>query len=218
MAQRRCSLPNVVTVPPAADPELAKKALRARVLASRRGLDAADLAAVASELATVMLAVPELSSSADRSARRVAAYVSVGREPGTGPLLDGLLERGFEVILPLLLPDLDLDWARYAGAHALRPALRGVLEPTTRPLGADAIAAAAVILVPALAVDRRGLRLGRGGGSYDRALARAQPGALTCALLHRGELLDLPIPRQWHDMSVRAAATPDKFLRFAATS
>ena len=143
-----------------------------------------------------------------KTASRVAAYVSVGREPGTGAILDGLAERGVTVLLPVVLPDLDLDWAPYTGASGLVAAARGLLEPTSEPLGPDAVATADAVLVPALAVDRSGVRLGQGGGCYDRALARVAGRAFTCALLHEGELLDLPLPRDQHDVPVHAAATP----------
>jgi 5-formyltetrahydrofolate cyclo-ligase len=194
----------------AADAEAAKEALRDRVRVARRALSAADLAAAARGLADQVLALPELAA-----ARRVAGYVSVGREPGTGPLLDALEERALEVVLPLVLPDLDLDWARYTGAGGLSRAARGLFEPTARPLGRDAVTSADVVLVPGLAVDRRGVRLGRGGGSYDRVLARLRPGTFTCVLLHDGEVLDLPVPRLPHDVPVRAAATPSGCTRFA---
>lgn len=61
--------------------------------------------------------------------------------------------------------------------------------------------------MPAVAVDRTGLRLGRGGGSYDRALARVGPAILTVALLYDGELVSR-LPAEPHDQRVRAAVTP----------
>ena len=125
-----------------------------------------------------------------RRAATVAAYVSVGQEPGTGPLLDLLAAAGKRVILPVLLPDNDLDWAAYDGPDSLVAAGRGLLEPAGRRLGPEAVATADVVLAPALAVDRTGMRLGRGGGSYDRALGHVPVGTFVCALLYDGELLD----------------------------
>jgi 5-formyltetrahydrofolate cyclo-ligase len=186
----------------------AKAALRRRVLDARRRLRPGDLGSAARALRDVLLATPEVSR-----ARVVAAYVSVGREPGTGPILDALLERGTEVLLPVMLPDGDLDWAVHEGDAALTEASRGLLEPTGPPLGAGAVGGAAAMLVPGLAVDRRGVRLGRGGGSYDRALARLGGRAFTCVLLHDGEVLDLPVPRDRHDVPVLAAATPSGLVR-----
>lgn len=136
-----------------------------------------------------------------RRARCVAAYVSVGTEPPTGPLLAALADR--PVLLPVLLPDGDLDWADASDGLVAGP--RGLLEPAGRRMGPDAVAACDLLLVPALAVDRRGVRLGRGGGSYDRALARAR--GRTVALLYDGELVDT-LPREAHDVPVDAVVTP----------
>ncbi len=63
-------------------------------------------------------------------------------------------------------------------------------------------------------MDRRGRRLGRGGGSYDRALARlVATDALVVALVHDAEVLDLPIPHERHDIPVHAVATPSGLRR-----
>ena len=138
----------------------AKKALRRRVRDTRSALDAGDLAQAARGLRDVLLVAPEVAG-----AGRVAAYVSVGREPGTGPLIEELSDRGVEVLLPLLQNDGDLDWALYEGPRALARVARGLLEPTGEQLGLDAVASCDAVLVPGLAVDRGGSRLGRGGGS-----------------------------------------------------
>ncbi len=183
-----------------------KQALRERMLERRGDLDLAALGAAARGLRDVMLGVDAVAD-----AGVVAAYVSVGREPGTGPLLEALRGRGTDVLVPALLPDDDLDWGRYGGPEELAPAARGLLEPSGPLLGATAVLDVQAVLVPALGVDRRGTRLGRGGGSYDRVLARlraAGSAAWVCALLYDGEVLDLPIPREPHDVPVAAAATP----------
>jgi 5-formyltetrahydrofolate cyclo-ligase len=128
--------------------------------------------------------------------RRVAGYEPLRTEPGSAELLDALDDLGYEVIVPITLPDRDLDWqVRRAG---------GALGA---PLGPGAIAAAALILVPAFAVDGEGNRLGRGGGSYDRALARAAAGVPIAALLFEDELVPSVPVDEW-DRPVTAAVTP----------
>lgn len=185
----------------------AKLALRDQLLTTRRRRSLLDVGESGREIAEHLLATPEL-----RRAATVAAYVSRGQEPGTGPLIDAVRATGRHVILPVLLPDNDLDWGRYGGPDALVQAGRGLLEPAGPRLGVDAVATADVVLVPALAVDRTGLRLGRGGGSYDRALARVPVGTFVCALLYDGELLDA-VPAAPHDRRVTVVAAPSGITR-----
>lgn len=198
---------------------VAKRAMRDQLLAARRSLGVATLGVAARSLAAVLLEAPEV-----RRAATVACYVSVGSEPGTGALLSALAAAGKRVILPVLLPDNDLDWAVWSGERAekaysdipasgLVSARRGLLEPTGPRLGVDAIGQADVVLVPGLAVGADGVRMGRGGGSYDRALGRITPGSWVCALLHDGELVPR-VPAEPHDVPVDAAATPSGLTRF----
>ncbi|XVU24885.1 5-formyltetrahydrofolate cyclo-ligase [Actinoplanes sp. CA-054009] len=134
----------------------------------------------------------------------IAAYVPIGTEPGGLTLVPALAEYA-RVLLPVLLPDGDLDWAEYSGALDSGP--RGLLSPPGPRLGVSGIGQAGLVLVPALAVDRRGLRLGRGGGSYDRALTRVSENAMVVALLHDGELLE-EVPAEPHDRLVHGVITP----------
>ncbi|NLU70047.1 5-formyltetrahydrofolate cyclo-ligase [Streptomyces sp. HNM0574] len=187
------------------DTEASKRALRRDILAVRNGLTADDVEAAAARLARRALELPGIAQ-----ARTVAAYVSVGQEPGTRPLLDALRARGVRVLLPVLLPDNDLDWGDYEGADTLVRARRGLWEPGGPPRGREAVTAADVVLLPGLAVDARGMRLGRGGGSYDRVLERldaagAEP--LLAVLLYDTETLG-EVPAEAHDRPVHAVVTP----------
>jgi len=181
--------------------EVTKLALRDQVLAARRHLPLSVIGERARALADHLMETPEL-----RQAATVAAYVSVSSEPGTGPLLDRLHASGKRVILPLLRADNDLDWAAYDGSDGLQTARRGLLEPAGPPLGPESLATADAVLVPGVAVGSDGTRLGRGGGSYDRALARVPAGTFVCVLLNSEEVLD-SVPRDDHDRSVNAVAT-----------
>ncbi|MCF2528260.1 5-formyltetrahydrofolate cyclo-ligase [Yinghuangia sp. KLBMP8922] len=189
-------------------PAEAKRALRARLLAIRKSLGSAERANTAGALAGALRALPELAA-----ARTVAAYVPVGAEPGPPDLAEVLAGPGRRVLLPVLMADDDLDWAAYTGPDSLVAAGRGLREPAGPRLGPAAVGGADLVVVPGLAVDRRGLRMGRGGGSYDRALARLAPGAFTVVLLYDGELLDV-VPAEPHDRPVRAALTPARTVRF----
>jgi len=175
----------------------AKAALRATVLAARRGYatPGADRALLATLLPLVAAGAP------------VAGYAPLAGEPG-GPDLPRRLAAAAGpggLLLPVLRADRDLDWARYDGA--LVPGPRGLSQPAGPVLGVAAVAGAGLVVVPAVAVDRHGVRLGRGGGSYDRALARVPPAVLVVALLYDGELLDT-VPAEQHDKRVGAVITP----------
>ena len=179
-----------------------KAALRRRLLAGRARLSADQRAAAARALRDAILELPQA-----QMAGTIAAYYSLASEPDTHGLVYALWKRGSYVLLPLLRPDADLDWASYEGPDSLRPGPRGLAEPAEPPRGMGAVARADLVLVPALAVDRGGVRLGRGGGSYDRALARVGPGIPTIALIYDGELLD-EVPADDHDQRVRLVARP----------
>jgi 5-formyltetrahydrofolate cyclo-ligase len=137
----------------------------------------------------------------------VAVYYSVGFEPETRGLVFGLWKRGTYVVLPVLREDGDLDWASFEGPESMVPGPRGLLEPGESRRGVAAVARADAVLVPALAVDRAGNRLGRGGGSFDRALARVGPLVPLIALLYDDELVD-HLPAEAHDVPVRAVVRP----------
>jgi 5-formyltetrahydrofolate cyclo-ligase len=185
-----------------------KLALRDQLLTARRRLPLTVLGERARSIADHLAAAPEV-----RRAATVAAYVSVSSEPGTGPLLDALSDLGKRVILPLVQPDLDLDWAVYAGPGSLHTARMGLLEPDGAPLGLDAIRGADAVLVPGLAVGADGMRLGRGGGCYDRVLERVAPDTFVCLVLNSEEVLE-SVPREDHDRSVNAVATELGITRF----
>jgi 5-formyltetrahydrofolate cyclo-ligase len=179
-----------------------KTELRARRLAARSRIPQQERTAAARALRDTVLEVPQVEM-----AGTIAAYYSIGTEPDTHGLIYALWKRGTYVLLPILLPDGDLDWASYEGPDSLVPGPRGLSEPGEAPRGVDAITRADVVLAPALAVDRAGNRLGRGGGSYDRALARVGPLIPVFALLYDDELLPR-VPTEPHDTPVRAAVRP----------
>jgi len=184
------------------DVRLRKAELRAQVLARRSALPADQRSAAGTLIRDAVLAEPQV-----QMAGTIAAYYSIGAEPGTHGLVFALWKRGSYVLLPVLRPDGDLDWASYEGPDSMVPGPRGLLEPGEPPRGVDAVARADAVLVPALAVDEAGRRLGRGGGSYDRALARVGPLVPLIALVYDDELVE-HVPAESHDIPVRATVSP----------
>lgn len=179
-----------------------KRQLRARLLAARRDRDQGERDRAGSALRDLLLEIPWLAM-----AGTVACYYSVGEEPDTRKLVAALWKRGTYVLLPVFLPGGDLDWAAFDGPDSLAPARHGLWEPVGHRYGPDAPARVDAVLCPALAVDLRGVRLGRGAGCYDRALEHKGPHTPAIALVHDDEFVE-ELPQEPHDVPVDAVATP----------
>ena len=145
-----------------------KDALRRRVRAARRGL-APDVAErLGAAVCERVLRLPAFESAA-----HVVAYAPVENEVDPGAVVDAALAAGKRVYYPRRSKEtLEFLSARPGGAP---PGPAGILEPTDgEPLPAGN--GPVLFLVPGLAFDARGARLGRGAGCYDRALARYRGG------------------------------------------
>ncbi|MEH3154627.1 MAG: 5-formyltetrahydrofolate cyclo-ligase [Gordonia paraffinivorans] len=196
------------------DPAASKKALRDDLIRRRDAMAGEDRARVGPALAEHLGDSP-VPIGPDST---VCAYVSVGTEPATGPLLAAVAATGARVLLPITLPGSPspLEWAVAGGPEALAPGRFGLLEPTGKRLGPDAVTRADVVFVPALAVDTRGVRLGRGAGFYDRSLVGA--GGALVAVVHDDEVLP-HVPGDEHDVPMGWALTPTGgFRRLAIAS
>jgi 5-formyltetrahydrofolate cyclo-ligase len=185
-----------------------KAALRDRLLAARRSVADAVRADEARSLAQHLDATVSCGST-------VCAYVAVGAEPGSIEMLDVLLRRAGRVLLPVARTTADdtpipLRWGEYRPG-GLVTARFGLLEPAEPWLPATALAEASMLLVPALAVDRTGVRLGRGRGFYDRTLVYRDPQARLVAVVRDQELLD-ELPHEPHDVPMTHALTPGRGL------
>ncbi|MBV9871207.1 MAG: 5-formyltetrahydrofolate cyclo-ligase [Frankiaceae bacterium] len=174
-----------------------KPELRAAALDARARRSEADRKAAGQAIARHGLAAWSEAST-------IAAHLAVGTEPPTLPLIDGLVEAGVTVLLPVI-DGPDLDWAPYQGPAALIPGPLGISQPTSSRVGRRGLSAANVIVVPALAVDQRGHRLGRGRGYYDRALAEVT--TLVVAAIYDDELKEA-VPVDAHDHPVDAVLQP----------
>jgi 5-formyltetrahydrofolate cyclo-ligase len=198
-----------------------KGSVRRRLRAARAARPEAERASTASALAVRVGSVPEVAGLVAAGGGVVAAYASLGDEPGTGPLRALLALSGVRVLLPVIRADGGLDWGWDADDLAPREHRLAIPEPAVdAALGTGAAGLAAsgctVVLVPALAVDRAGHRLGQGGGYYDRLLAdvprHTDGGPLLVAVVHDDEVLDA-LPHEPHDRLVDAVLTPGGYLR-----
>ncbi|MFI5780575.1 5-formyltetrahydrofolate cyclo-ligase [Nocardia sp. NPDC051570] len=183
-----------------------KRQWRTELLARRAAVPddirAAESAALVTSVSALLADGPEW----------VAAYVPVGGEPGSTAMLDALRAGGVRVLLPVTGPPGPLDWAEYQGPGSLYPARWGLLEPIGPRMSCAAIELAQVVLIPALAVDLRGVRLGRGVGYYDRTLPAARAQARLIAVVRDDELVER-LPEEPHDRRMGWALTPGGGLR-----
>jgi 5-formyltetrahydrofolate cyclo-ligase len=181
-----------------------KAALRKRLLAARNGVSDAVRSAEARMLAEHL----ELLAGGDGT---TCAYVPVGTEPGSVEMLGVLLRRSARVLLPVARTSRDgvpmpLRWGEYRPGELIRGPW-GLLEPPGPALPESALAEAGLVIVPALAVDRRGVRLGRGRGFYDRSLAGRDPQARLVAMVRDVEFVD-ELPAEAHDVPMTHVITP----------
>jgi len=199
--------------PPAGGPDKVRR--RAALLARRRSLPARLWEAEALQLADRMSGACALAGGPGMPGdATVCAYVPVPTEPGSTAMLDALRAGGRRVLLPVV-PERsgdvggpgELGWAEYLGPGSLVAGPLGIRRPVGPDLGPSAIGEAALVLVPALAVDVRGVRLGRGGGWYDRSLPLARAGVASLAVVRDEEVVD-ELPWEPHDVPVTGVVTP----------
>ncbi|UUO02750.1 5-formyltetrahydrofolate cyclo-ligase [Mycolicibacterium novocastrense] len=185
-----------------------KAELRASILSARRAVPAhthdADAYALTRHVTAFVLAETT-----------VCAYVPVGSEPGSSEMIDSLHRRGVRVLLPVARHDAagfpqPLQWGEYVPGDLVEGRF-GLQEPKGPWLAPEIIAVATTVLIPALAVDRGGVRLGRGAGFYDRSLRLASRSARLVAVVRDDEVVDR-LPAEPHDVPMTHALTPGRGL------
>jgi 5-formyltetrahydrofolate cyclo-ligase len=187
---------------PTPDVSRAKAEWRRRIRATRRARDPQVRARHAALLTAAALDL------AGRTGGPICAHLPVGAEPWSGAGVEALRAAGHEVLLPVVADRVGpLDWARYTGPDALVAGPFGLREPAGPRLGPEAVTRARLLLLPALAADRRGVRLGQGGGFFDRTLPLVGAGVPLVVVLDDGELVD-ELPAEPHDRRVTAALLP----------
>jgi len=189
------------------DPVAQKRALRAEIRERRRIMPAADRER-ADEAITRRLI--ELAES--RGAASVAAYLSTPIEPSTRGFLAWAQGAGVRVLLPISRSDGLLDWAPYDGQDEDLDWL-GMPRPTSEILSPLALGDVDLIIAPAAAVDRGGMRMGWGRGYFDRTLGSMAQRPPVYAVVFDSELVDA-VPAERQDEPVDGAVTPSATVSF----
>jgi len=185
----------------------AKRAVRADVRAMRDAIPSSERARLSAKIGERFLELPEV-----RAARRVMAFWSFGSEVETGDLVRELHQRDVLVALPAIV-DGDLAVRAYAPGDRVTPTSFGSAEP----VDGDQLDPAAfdVIVVPGVAFDRHGRRIGYGGGFYDRFLRTVGAGAFLPSLAFQVQVVDAPLPAGSFDLPVDAIVTERETIRVA---
>lgn len=188
------------------DVEHEKRALRAD-LRERRGLLSDSQRATAARLIGERL--DALVESLD--ARSISCFLSTMSEPGTREFVSRAVRRGIRVLLPITRSDGLLDWAVATDDGEITEGLYGLPEPTGEVLGPIAVNDVDLMIVPAAAVDRTGMRMGWGRGYFDKTIGSMEKCPPVYAVIYDSEILD-SLPREVHDQPVNGVVTPTQTL------
>ena len=199
-----------MTVNPAKNHDSQKKAVRASIRTARDRIEARSRTELGEKLAETVLGYLRQSTGI---VRKVAAYMSSPGEPETLKLLDALVDEGIEVFLPVCEPEFALSWASYVpGIEFQRSSLAPVMEPVGPRFGTELFDDINTLIIPALAIDEQGLRLGQGGGYYDRFLPLiADSPVRVAAVVYENEYVPAgTFAVAEHDQPVDLVFTPEK--------
>ncbi len=181
-----------------------KAKVRAEMARMRVGWEANDFTESNRKIEEGVLALPEW-----KKARVVFCYVSVRNEPSTRGLLSAALESGKRLCVPRCEGQGIMQARQISLLNALKPAPHGLLEPD-ESAAIVPVTEIELAIIPCVAADRRGYRIGHGGGYYDRYLANLDcPTVCLC----RGWALFPTVPIEGHDLPVRIVRTDDELIR-----
>ncbi|WP_141764975.1 5-formyltetrahydrofolate cyclo-ligase [Corynebacterium sp. HMSC034A01] len=183
-----------------------KAAMRAAHLAARRDLRGTERKRELDQA----IAAATLACVDDFGARgtNVAAYNPLGSEPGPADFAAQLAGAARALLLPISLPDGVLAWAQFGDTDTA--GALGITEPEGPRFNSNVLRSCGLVVAPALAVDRQGMRLGKGAGYYDRALSGLE--VPVAAVVYDWEVVDA-VPHDAHDQAVDAVITPGGFFR-----
>ena len=187
----------------------AKRALRAELRERRRIRPQHERESAADAITANLIAL-----TSTLGPRSLSCYLATPDEPQTRPFLQWAVDQGIRVLLPISRDDGLLEWATYDGDQDESLDALGMPVPTTEVLGPIAINDVGLIIVPAAAVDRGGMRMGWGRGYFDKTLGSMDRRPPVFAVVFDSEVVD-ELPREPHDQAVDGVVTPSAVLRFS---
>ncbi|KIS26555.1 5-formyltetrahydrofolate cyclo-ligase [Arthrobacter sp. SPG23] len=193
-----------------------KEEIRSAHRIERAAFSPAGLEAAGAGIARHGLQWAAMVAAGERST--FAAYLGVGFEPPTLPLLAALQGTGHRVLLPVCGPDRTLSWVFWTPeTDFVRSSYAPIEEPVGEQHGIEAMSEVAGVFVPATAVDLSGNRIGQGGGYYDKFLSGLDAAGLplpAAAVVFDGEVLPAgSIPAESFDRKVPVAVTPSRLTQ-----
>ncbi|GAT74002.1 5-formyltetrahydrofolate cyclo-ligase [Microbacterium hydrocarbonoxydans] len=193
------------------DVEHAKRALRAELRERRALLSEAQREAAANAIAARLDELVDATG-----ARSISCFLSTTTEPGTRGFVDRAVRRGIRVLLPITRADGLLDWAVAGDGDDVIEGMFGLPEPTGEVLSPMAVNDVDLMIIPAAAVDRTGMRMGWGRGYFDKTLGSMEKCPPVYAVVYDSEILD-SLPREVHDQPVTGVVTPTQTLLLSPT-
>jgi 5-formyltetrahydrofolate cyclo-ligase len=190
---------------------VSKDALRARARAVLRALPPAERAAGQARIEARVWEVPEVAA-----ARTLLLYASLPEEVATDAIADEARRRGITLVYPRCLPQGVMTLHAVAAPDSLRPGRFGIREPDADACPVREVGEIDAALIPGLAWDRAGHRLGRGAGYYDRLLAHPGWRGFRCGLFFAAQ--ETPsVPHEPWDVRLNAIVTEREVIRMDET-
>jgi 5-formyltetrahydrofolate cyclo-ligase len=189
------------------DPSNQKRALRAELRERRRNLTALER-----ENATTGFTEHLINLTTNLGAHSVSAYLPSADEPNIRGFIQWALDRDIRVLLPVSRDDGLLDWV-VADGESEESGPFGWPEPVGETLGPIAINDVDLIIVPAAAVDRSGMRMGWGRGYIDRTIGSMEQAPPVYAVVYDNEFVPA-VPTELHDKPVDGVVTPSGVVTF----
>ena len=187
----------------------AKRALRAELRERRQMMSQAARDAAAEGIRA------QLDALVDRvGARSISCFLSIPSEPGPRDFVAGAVARGIRVLLPITRKDGLLDWIVATPDGDITEGMFGLPEPVGEVLGPIAVNDVDLMVIPAAAIDRRGMRLGWGRGFFDKTIGSMERCPPVYAVVYDSEVLD-EVPSDRHDQPVTGVVTPTQTLTLA---